>query len=129
MPESEAVTNGIRVHVESRYSPEHSNPAQNEYFFIYTIRIRNEGDQVVQLRSRSWTITDAEGKTQHVQGAGVAGKQPVLQPGDEHEYTSGCPLTTPFGSMRGSYTMATRGGGSFAAEIAPFELQQPYGVH
>ena len=129
MPESEALTNGVRVHVESRYSPERSNPVQNEYFFLYTIRISNEGDQTVQLQNRHWIITDAEGTTEEVRGPGVVGKQPILQPGGVFEYTSGCPLGTPFGAMRGSYGMVTRDGDAFRAEIACFELRQPYGVH
>ncbi len=129
MPVSEALTKGVRVRVESCYSPEHSNPAVSRYFFLYTIRISNEGDQTLQLQSRHWIIADAEGHTEEVRGPGVVGKQPVLEPGDVFEYTSGCPLSTPFGAMRGTYRMVTRDGEEFDAEIASFELTQPYGVH
>ena len=127
--EAEALTKGVRVHAESRYYSERSSPLRGEYFFLYTIRITNESDQIVQLQSRHWIITDAEGRTEQVQGPGVVGKQPVLEPGGSFEYTSGCPLGTPFGVMRGTYQMVTRGGDAFEAEIPSFELSQPHGVH
>ena len=89
---SEAVTNNVRVEVESQYAPEHSQPFQNEWFFHYTVRIANEGDDTVQLLTRHWIITDATGHTEEVKGAGVVGEQPVLRPGESFQYTSGCPL-------------------------------------
>ena len=127
--EAEAFTNGVRVHVESGYYSERSNPLRGEYFFLYTIRITNESDRAVQLQSRHWIITDAEGRTEQVEGPGVVGKQPTLEPGGSFEYTSGCPLRTPFGAMRGTYEMVTRDGDAFQAEIPSFELSQPHGVH
>lgn len=127
MSTSEAVTEGIRVEVESRYSKEHSDGAN--WFFLYTIRISNEGTETVQLLSRHWIIRDATGKIEEVRGPGVVGEQPVLEPGEAFEYTSGCPLTTPFGSMEGTYQMVTAGGVRFDAEIAEFVLRQPGAIH
>ena len=128
MNESEAVTKGIRVHVTSHYSAEHSQP-QNLWFFLYTIKISNESTDTVQLISRHWIITNAENQVEEVQGPGVIGKQPVLAPGESFEYTSGCPLTTPFGMMKGTYQMVTADGDNFEVEIAPFALTEPYTVH
>src|SRR5512138_1141138 len=122
---SEAVTRGVRVQVESRYLAERSVPRDGYYFFAYRIRISNEGEEQVQLLSRHWTITDAHGRTEEVQGPGVVGERPVLAPGQSFEYTSFCPLPTPIGSMHGSYQMVTASGGRFEAEIAPFALAVP----
>ena len=126
---SQATTRGIRVRVESKYVPERSRPMMNEYFFAYTIEIANEGRETVQLVSRAWTITDAEGHVEEVRGPGVVGEQPVLAPGEAFEYTSACPLGTPFGSMRGTYQMVTEGGERFDAEIAAFQLAEPYAIN
>jgi ApaG protein len=122
---SEARTRGVLVQVESSYLPERSQPMQARWFFAYRIRISNQGEQVVQLISRHWIITDANGRVEEVVGPGVVGEQPVLGPGESFEYTSFCPLGTPFGTMRGSYQMTTEDGESFDADIAPFELSQP----
>ena len=129
MPVSEALTRGIRVRAESTYHPERSRPADRHWFFSYTIRIANEGSDRVRLLSRHWIITDAEGEVQEVRGPGVVGEQPVLPPGGSFEYTSFCPLTTPFGTMHGTYQMTTDAGDSFDAEIAPFVLGEPYSVN
>jgi ApaG protein len=126
---SEAVTNNVRVEVESQYAPERSQPFQNEWFFDYTVRITNERDETVQLLSRHWIITDATGHTQEVKGPGVVGEQPVLGPGESFKYTSGCPLPTSVGVMRGTYQMVTEDGDHFDVEIAPFALHEPYTVH
>ena len=126
---SEAVTRGIRVSVESSYSAPHSRPAQQQWFFVYTIRIANESDEAVQLVSRHWIITDAVGSVEHVRGLGVVGEQPVLEPGASFEYTSFCPLTTAFGTMHGHYVMVRPGGETFEAEIAPFMLAVPNAVN
>lgn len=128
MNESEAVTKGIRVHVTSHYSAEHSQP-QNLWFFLYTVKISNESADTVQLISRHWIITNAENQVEEVQGPGVIGKQPVLAPGESFEYTSGCPLTTPFGMMKGTYQMVTADGDNFEIEVASFALTEPYTVH
>ena len=126
---SEAVTQGIRVSVESRYSPEHSQPQRNQWFFLYTIEIANEGKEEVQLLSRHWVIRDATGRVEEVRGPGVVGETPVLEPGASFEYTSGCPLPTPYGSMEGTYEMVTAGGERFHARIARFALREPGGIH
>ena len=126
---SEAVTRGVRVRVESEYSPERSKPAKNEWFFLYTVTIVNEGTEVVQLLTRHWVITDGTGHVEEVRGPGVVGKQPTLKPGERFEYTSGCPLGTPFGVMEGTYQMVTPSGERFDVKIAPFTLSEPYTVH
>ena len=128
MQGSEALTRGIRVEVSARYSPDHSRPG-NQWFFLYTVTISNEGEDTVQLVSRRWIITDGAGEVEEVEGPGVVGEQPVLEPGDSYQYTSGCPLPTPFGSMEGSYQMVTGSGGKFDAEIAPFLLREPAAIH
>lgn len=126
---SESITRGIRVRVISQYSPERSQPAKHQWFFLYTIRISNEGHETVQLLSRHWIITDGNNQVDEVQGPGVVGEQPVLAPGDAFEYTSGCPLPTSFGMMQGTYQMTTKDGEVFDIEIAPFTLSEPYTVH
>jgi ApaG protein len=126
---SEAVTRGVRVYVESEYAPERSEPTRNEWFFLYTVRISNEGAEVVQLLTRHWVITDGTGHVEEVRGPGVVGKQPILKPGESFEYTSGCPLSTPFGVMEGTYQMVTGSGERFDAKVAPFTLSEPYTVH
>ena len=126
---SEAVTNNVRVEVESRYAPELSQPFQNQWVFHYTVRITNEGDETVQLLSRHWVITDATGHVDEVRGPGVVGEQPVLAPQESFTYTSGCPLTTSFGKMEGTYQMVTKTGDQFDVTIAPFTLSEPYTVH
>src|SRR5437867_184431 len=102
---SSVVTRGIRVSVESQYVAEQSAPTAGHFVFAYHVTIANEGDHTVQLETRHWIITDGEGKVQEVRGEGVVGKQPVLRPGQAFEYTSGCVLPTPCGSMRGTYQM------------------------
>jgi ApaG protein len=128
-PMSEAITNQVRVEVESLYAPEHSEPSQGHWYFRYNVKITNEGDDIVQLISRHWLITDDSGHTEEVRGAGVIGEQPVLAPGETFGYSSGCRLRTPSGVMRGSYHMVTGGGDHFDVEIAPFALHEPYTVH
>jgi ApaG protein len=126
---SEAVTNNVRVEVESRYAPELSQPFQSQWVFAYTVRITNEGDETVQLLSRHWIITDATEFAEEVRGPGVVGAQPVLAPGEAFQYTSRCSLKTSSGLMRGTYQMVTEGGDHFDVEIAPFALHEPYTVH
>jgi ApaG protein len=122
---SRARTHDILVQVESTFVPERSNPLQRSFFFSYRIRIANESERVVQLIGRHWIITDANGEVEEVVGPGVVGEQPILAPGEAFEYTSFCPLPTPFGTMRGSYRMVTESGDDFDVEIAEFELSQP----
>ncbi len=128
-PTSEAVTNNVRVEVESRFAPEYSRPLEQVWSFYYTIRITNEGHQTAQLISRHWIITDATGHVEEVRGPGVVGEQPTLAPGESFEYTSGCRLTTPTGLMRGTYQMVGEDGEHFDVEIAPFALDEPATIH
>lgn len=126
MMRSVANTRGVEVKVESRYMPERSAPERGGWFFAYTVRITNHGTEPVQLMSRHWIITDANGKVEEVRGPGVIGEQPVLRAGESFDYTSGCPLRTRSGHMRGSYQMVrTNGGEPFDAAIAPFTLSTP----
>jgi ApaG protein len=122
---SNTLTRGVRIQVRSSYVPERSSPPEGQYFFTYRVRISNEGSETVQLISREWIITDAQGAVERVRGPGVVGEQPVLGPGESFEYTSFCPLKTPIGSMHGSYRMVTAEGESFDATIAPFSLAVP----
>jgi ApaG protein len=124
-----ATTNGIRVEVVSSYLPERSLPRQRQFLFAYHVTISNVGDEVAQLQSRRWIITDGNGEVQTVEGDGVVGEQPVIEPGTSFEYTSFCPLTTAFGTMHGHYVMVRPGGETFAAEIAPFMLAVPNAVN
>jgi ApaG protein len=97
--------------------------------FAYHVKVRNDGTDTVQLVGRHWIITDATGRVEEVRGPGVVGEQPVLKPGQSFDYTSGCPLPTPMGTMHGSYQMVTQKGERFDAEIAPFTLAEPYTVN
>ena len=126
---SEAVTNNVRVEVESQYAPDQSQPFQSHWFFYYTVRISNEGEDTVQLLSRHWIATDSAGHTEEVRGTGVVGEQPELAPGEAFQYTSGWPLKTSTGVLRGTYQMVTNYGTEFDIEIAPFALHEPYTVH
>ena len=129
MMSSTTVTQGIRIEVQSKFDPERSQPAQKRWFFVYSIRITNEGNETAQLMSRHWIITDGDGKVEQVRGPGVIGEQPILTPGESFEYTSACPLATSFGTMHGTYQMVTRTGVAFDAEIAPFALAEPYAIN
>jgi ApaG protein len=126
---SEATTRGVRVKVQSEYSADQSAPSKNQWFFLYTVTISNESAETVQLLTRHWVITDGTGHIEEVRGPGVVGKQPTMKPGESFEYTSGCPLSTPFGVMEGTYQMVTQNGERFDAKIAPFTLSEPYSVH
>jgi len=128
-PESEAITHGIRVRVRSEYVADESQPEHGNWFFAYHISIMNESDETVQLVGRAWLITDGHGSTEEVRGPGVVGEQPVLAPGDAFEYTSACPLPTPFGSMEGSYQMVTEAGQRFDVAIQRFSLSEPYAIN
>lgn len=127
---SEAVTRKVRVTVVSEYAPARSAPSDSQWFFLYTITIANEGTETVQLLTRHWIITDGSGHVEEVKGPGVVGQQPTLAPGETFTYTSGCPLTTPFGTMQGTYQMVVAGSTEeFDVTIAPFTLSEPYTVH
>ncbi len=122
---SETTTQGIRVAVTPRFLEDKSNPQANKFVFSYTVTITNTGAIAVQLISRKWVIKDADGDIETVEGPGVVGEKPVLQPGQSFEYTSFCPLETPFGSMEGHYNMVAADGTRFKALIEPFGLAIP----
>ncbi len=124
-PTSSAITEGIEVTVKSRYLPEQSAPDQHRFVFAYTIAIANKGDRPAQLRTRHWIITDGRGGVEEVRGDGVVGEQPRLEPGEQFQYTSGCVLKTPIGTMHGTYQMVRDDGDGFDAEIAAFSLVAP----
>jgi len=117
------------VRVQVRFVAEQSDPAADVYLFAYTIRVQNTGDVAAQLLSRHWIITDGNGKVEEVRGPGVVGEQPRLAPGEAFEYTSGCPLTTPVGTMRGSYQCAAEDGTAFEVPIPEFVLSIPRVLH
>ncbi len=119
----------IEVRVNAQYLVEQSDPAADRYVFAYNIDIRNTGTVAVQLISRHWIITDAHGDVQEVRGLGVVGQQPLLQPGQNFEYTSGCALATAVGTMKGSYQMAAEDGATFDAQIGEFVLSMPRVLH
>lgn len=124
-PSSSLTTSGIRVTVRPSYWPERSAPEKGQFAFTYTVEIVNVGNDLAILKSRHWVITDALGRSEEVRGEGVVGKKPRLSPGEKFEYTSWAMLRTPFGSMRGEYTMERPDGSEFDARIAEFALAQP----
>jgi ApaG protein len=107
----------IEVSPMPQFIPEQSDPENDRYIFAYTITIRNIGEVPAQLVSRHWIITDGNNEIQEVRGLGVVGKQPLLQPGESFQYTSGSSLTTPIGTMKGTYQMVAEDGTHFEAEI------------
>lgn len=126
---STALTEGIRVDVESSYLPDRSEPASHRWLFSYTVTLRNEGTEPAKLLSRHWIIADADGNREEVVGDGVVGHRPRIGPGEGFRYSSFCVLKTPHGSMRGSYRMVRDDGAAFDAAIAPFPLVIPQAVN
>lgn len=127
---SEAITRGFRIEVESVYIAERSRPHEDYYFFAYHVTMTNLSAMRLQLESRRWVITDANGHVEIVEGPGVVGETPVFEPDDSYEYTSFCPLRTDAGTMHGSYRLVDLATGEpFDAEIAPFELTFPHVVN
>ncbi len=122
-----ATTRKIEVTVTPRFLSERSSPTNGYYFWAYTIDIANRGEEIVQLKTRHWRITDALGRLQEVKGPGVVGETPTLKPGESFEYTSGVPLPTPSGFMEGTYGMVTEEGEPFEIEIPAFSLDTSYG--
>lgn len=122
---SDATTEGIRIQVEPQYLSEYSKPEQSEYFFGYHVKVSNESNRWTKLLSRRWVIIDADGKQQVVEGEGVIGVQPELEPGQTYEYASACPLGTEWGTMEGSYRMIWEDGVEFDVTIARFYLAVP----
>jgi ApaG protein len=122
---SVAETEGIRVSVRPEYLKARSSPGQRQYAFAYHVTIANEGKRTAQLMTRHWIITHGDGTVEEVRGAGVVGEQPVLKPGQSHQYASGCVLPTPHGTMHGTYHFVREDGTELDAEIAPFLLAVP----
>ncbi|UCV27803.1 Co2+/Mg2+ efflux protein ApaG [Ferribacterium limneticum] len=124
-------TNKYRIEVQPmpQFIPEQSDPENDRYIFAYTITIKNIGEVPAQLVSRHWIITDGNNEVQEVRGLGVVGKQPLLQPGESFQYTSGSSLTTAIGTMKGTYQMVAEDGTHFEAEIPEFVLASPRALH
>jgi ApaG protein len=121
------VTDGVRISVFTEYQPEYSSPRQSHYVFTYKIRIENCSAHTVQLLRRHWYVHDSNGITKEVEGEGVIGKQPILEPGEVHEYVSGCNLKTDMGKMKGSYQMERQLDGKKLRVVIPeFNLIAPY---
>jgi ApaG protein len=120
-----ATTDGVTVRVSVSYLPEQSEPERGRWFWAYHIRLENEGTETVQLLTRHWVITDGRGARHSVEGEGVVGEQPVIEPGASFDYVSGCPLATPSGAMQGSYQMVREDGAVVAVEIPRFSLFAP----
>lgn len=118
-------THGVTVRVSVSYLSEQSEPRRGRWFWAYHIRIENEGSGPVQLLTRHWIITDGRGARHTVEGEGVVGEQPLIEPGQSFDYVSGCPLATPTGAMQGSYRMVGEDGASFVVEIPRFALLAP----
>jgi ApaG protein len=129
MSMGEGTNQGIKVDVKTAYLAERSEPARNQYVFAYTITLTNAGDVPAQLISRHWIITDADHNVQEVRGLGVVGQQPLLQPGETFEYTSGATLATAMGTMHGTYQMVAEDGRGFEVPIPPFTLSVPRVLH
>ncbi len=125
MSSSDAITRGIRIQVKCNYVPEESTPETGHYLFTYQVTVINHSEQAVQLISRHWVITNADGKKEEIRGLGVVGQQPLIRPGESYRYSSFCPLNTPVGSMHGTYQMVLNNGEEFDAVIAPFTLAVP----
>lgn len=125
----EQTSNQIRVEVEPAYVEDQSDPKRSIWYFSYYVRITNEGDTPVQLRSRHWIIIDALGRVEEVDGPGVVGLQPLIPPGQAFEYSSYCPLPTPTGTMRGSYLMTDPKGHEITVNIPLFVLAEPSHYH
>lgn len=119
-------TRRVRVSVKPHFLSDRSEPDESRYFWAYTIEIRNNGSDTVRLASRYWHITDETGQVEEVRGPGVVGETPMLAPGEAFTYTSGCPLRTPSGIMRGHYVMEDAAGQSFDVAIPAFSLDSPY---
>lgn len=123
-----STSNDITVTVTPIFLEDQSDPDDDHFVWAYQVRIENNGPVTVQLRTRCWHITDANGLVQEVRGSGVVGEQPVLEPGETFEYTSGTPLATPSGIMVGSYQMQTDHGDEFDVAIPAFSLDSPHQV-
>jgi ApaG protein len=126
---SEAKKYDVIVAARATYVADQSDPSRNQYVFAYTITVTNTGSVAARLLSRHWIITDGDHHVQEVKGQGVVGQQPLLNPGESFEYTSGTHLTTAVGTMRGTYQMVADDGRTFDATIPPFTLSVPRVLH
>ena len=121
------ITDGVKVSVETIYQPEYSNPANDHFMFAYKVTIENKGSYSVRLLSRHWYIFDSNGAKREVEGEGVVGMQPIIEPGSSHEYVSGCNLKTDMGTMKGQYRMMRMLDNTFFdVQIPEFDLIAPY---
>ena len=128
-PMAQAKNYDVAASAQTQYLPDQSDESTNRYVFAYTITIRNAGAVAAQLVSRHWIITDSQGLVQEVRGLGVVGAQPLLQPGESYEYTSGASIATPVGTLRGTYQMVAEDGTRFEAQIPQFTLSVPRILH
>lgn len=120
-----SITRDISVSVLPVYVEERSNPQTSQYFWAYRVVVENKSNETVQLVSRYWHITNSDGLVEEINGVGVVGEQPILKPGDTFEYTSGCPLSTNSGIMKGHYQMKCQDGSLFDVAIPAFSLDMP----
>ena len=121
------ITEGVKISVETIYQDEYSNPLNEDFMFAYRIEIENLTDHTIQLKRRTWSIFDSNGTNRQVEGNGVVGVQPIIEPGNSHVYVSGCNLNTEIGSMKGYYSMIrVSDQTSFDVDIPEFELIAPY---
>lgn len=125
-PRYEAITDGIAIRVVPRFMHDESSPVQGKFFWAYTVEIENQGEESWQLMRRSWRIVDSAGHHQMVEGEGVIGQQPLIEPGEIFKYTSGVPLSAPSGLMDGQYLLENAAGAELTVPIPPFSLDSPY---
>tara|TARA_X000001036_G_C20678830_1_gene805179 strand:- start:2048 stop:2422 length:375 start_codon:yes stop_codon:yes gene_type:complete len=119
----------IDITVTTEYLPQRSDPSRPLFFFVYKIKITNNGNEIIQLKNRYWHITDAKNNFEEIRGPGVVGDQPILNPGSSYKYKSYCPLKTEFGVMHGHFGMTTNSGKKFNAKVNPFRLSVPHSVN
>ncbi|MAV15898.1 MAG: Co2+/Mg2+ efflux protein ApaG [Candidatus Marinimicrobia bacterium] len=119
----------IDITVTTEYLPQRSDPSKPLFFFVYKIKITNNGNEIIQLKNRYWHITDAKNNFEEIRGPGVVGDQPILNPGSSYKYKSYCPLKTEFGVMHGHFGMTTNSGKKFNAKVNPFRLSVPHSVN
>ena len=121
------ITNGVKVSVEVEYQPNYSSPSQPHYVFTYQVTIENHSDKTLQLKRRKWIINDAAYPTSIVEGEGVVGRQPILEPGEKHQYMSGCNLRSGIGKMHGTYQMEKlMDGQMISIQIPEFKMIVPF---
>ncbi len=121
------ITNGVKVTVEVEYQPQYSSPSQHHYVFTYQVTIENNSAKTLQLTHRKWVINDAGFPIKEVEGEGVVGRQPILEPGQKHQYMSGCNLRSGIGKMQGIYTMEQlMDGQAISIQIPSFKMIVPF---